>query len=256
MKKIFIFITLVLTAAVIFIVCTPKSKTVLLQGEIVFRQLNISPRIAGRVDTILAREGDVVKKGQAVATLYAPDMLAKADQVKAPRDLAQKSYARIQELYEGGVVSAQKLDEAQAKVKQAEGAVDATLTFVDEMTLHSPVDGEVATVVLENGELASPGISVLTVLDTSDVWATFNVREDLLKNFKMGENINITIPALGGQSFSFRVTYISKQGDYAVWSATKTHGEFDLKTFEVRAKPNKKIPDIRRGMTALIDVPR
>ena len=224
MKRIFIFITLLLVAAVIFVVGTPKPKTVLLQGEIVFRQLNISPRIAGRVDTILAREGDIVKKGQAVATLYAPDMLAKADQVKAPRDLAQKSYARIQELYEGGVVSAQKLDEAQAKVKQAEGAVDATLTFVDEMTLHSPVDGEVATVVLENGELASPGISVLTVLDTSDVWATFNVREDLLKNFKMGENINITIPALGGQSFSFRVTYISKQGDYAVWSATKTHG--------------------------------
>jgi len=255
MKKVFTFIIIGLILACVFVAHTHHPKTVLMQGEIVFRQLNISPRIAGRVDTILAREGDIVKKGQALATLYAPDMIAKASQVKAPRDLAQKSYARIQELYEGGVVSAQKLDEAQAKVKQAEGAVDATLTFVDEMTLYSPTDGEVATVVLENGELASPGISVLTVLDTSDVWATFNVREDLLKNFKMGENINITIPALGGESFPFRVTYISKQGDYAVWSATKTHGDFDLKTFEVRAKPIKEIPNIRRGMTALIDIP-
>ena len=231
-----------------------RQKTVLLQGEIVIRQINISPRIAGRVETILAREGDIVKKNQAVATLYAPDMLAKASQAKAPRDLAQKSYARIHELYQGGVVSAQKLDEAQAKVQQAEGAVDATLTFVNEMTLYSPVDGEVSTVVLENGELASPGISVLTVLDTSDVWATFNVREDLLKNFQVGKNIDLIIPALGGQSFPFRVTYISKQGDYAVWSATKTHGEFDLKTFEVRAKPVREIPNIRRGMTAIINV--
>ena len=207
-----------------------------------------------RTQELDKREGDIVKKGQAVATLYAPDMIAKADQVKAPRDLAQKSYARIQELYEGGVVSAQKLDEAQAKVQQAEGAVDATLTFVDEMTLYSPVDGEVSTVVLENSELASPGISVLTVLDTNDVWATFNVREDLLNNFQINENIDITIPALGGQNFPFRVTYISKQGDYAVWSATKTHGEFDLKTFEVRAKPVHEIPNIRRGMTAVINI--
>lgn len=255
MKKLFIFITAVLIIAGIAAIFTSRQKSILLQGEIVFRQINISPRIAGRVDTILAREGDIVKKGQQVATLYAPDMLAKASQVKAPRDLAQKSYARIQELYEGGVVSAQKLDEAQAKVEQAEGAVDATLTFVDEMTLYSPVDGEVSTVVLESGELASPGISVLTVLDTNDIWATFNVREDLLNNFKMDKNINLTIPALGGQSFPFRVTYISKQGDYAVWSATKTHGEFDLKTFEVRAKPVKEIPDIRRGMTAIINIP-
>lgn len=255
MKKIIIFMLAVVILCGLGTLYMGRQKTILLQGEIVFRQINISPRIAGRVDEILAREGDIVKKGQALATLYAPDMLAKASQVKAPRDLAQKSYARIQELYEGGVVSAQKLDEAQAKVKQAEGAVDATLTFVDEMTLHSPVNGEVSTVVLENGELASPGISVLTVLDTSDVWATFNVREDLLKNFKMGENINITVPALGGESFPFTVTYISKQGDYAVWSATKTHGEFDLKTFEVRAKPAKEIPEIRRGMTALITLP-
>lgn len=254
MKKTYISIILILAVAAIAGLYINSHKTVLLQGEIVIRQLNISPRIAGRVDKILAREGDIVKKGQAVATLYAPDMLAKADQVKAPRDLAQKSYARIQELYEGGVVSEQKLDEAKAKVQQAEGAVDATLTFVDEMTLYSPVDGEVSTVVLENGELASPGISVLTVLDTSDVWATFNVREDLLKNFTVGGNIDITIPALGGKSLPFRVTYISKQGDYAVWSATKTHGEFDLKTFEVRAKPIKEIPNIRRGMTAVINV--
>lgn len=254
MKKPYILIILLLLAAGGLGLYLSRPQTLLLQGEIVIRQINISPRIAGRVDAILAREGNIVKKGQAVATLYAPDMLAKASQAEAPRDLAQKSYERIQELYEGGVVSAQKLDEARAQVKQAEGAVDATLTFVDEMTLYSPVDGEVSTVVLENGELASPGISVLTVLDTSDVWATFNVREDLLNHFRMNENIDITIPALDGQSFPFQVTYISKQGDYAVWSATKTHGEFDLKTFEVRAKPVHEIPNIRRGMTAVINL--
>lgn len=232
--------------------CWPRA--ILLQGEVVIRQLNISPRIAGRVDELFAREGDRVQKGQKVATLYAPDMVAKAAHDQAPRELAHKSYARVKELYDGGVVSAQKLDEAQAYVKQTEGTADATMSFVGEMTLYSPVDGEISNVVLERGEFASPGISVLTVLDTADVWVSFNVREDLLPHFKLQERVNIQIPALGKNTYPFRITYISKQGDYAVWSATKTRGEFDLKTFEVRAKPLQEMPDLRQGMTALLSV--
>ena len=231
--------------------CWPRK--ILLQGEIVIRQLNISPRIAGRVDEIFVREGERVTKGQTVATLYAPDMLAKAAQTQAPRDLAQKNLARVQELYDGGVVSAQQLDEAQARMQQAEGTADATRSFVDEMTLYSPVEGEISTVVLESGELASPGVSVLTVLDTSDVWVTFNVREDLLKHFALNKEFSVQIPGLG-KMHPFRVNYISKKGDYAVWSATKTRGEFDLKTFEVRAKPVTPVPELRQGMTALISL--
>lgn len=229
-------------------------RKVYLQGEVVIRQLNISPRIAGRVDQIFAREGDAVKKGEVVATLYAPDMLAKAVQANAPRELAQKSYARMQQLYEGGVVSAQKLDEARAGAQRALGAVNEVESFVNEMKLVSPVDGEISSVVLEQGELAAPGISVLTVLDLSDVWVSFNVREDLLSHFALQQEIRLTIPALGDEPYPFRVTYISKQGDYAVWSATKTRGEFDLKTFEVRAKPVNPMPGLRQGMTALMQI--
>ncbi len=242
----------VIVAALAIWALWPKS--MFLQGEVVIRQLNISPRIAGRVDQILAREGDTVKKGEVVATLYAPDMLAKAAQAHAPRELAQKSYARMQELYEGGVVSAQKLDEARAGAQRALGAVNEVESFVNEMKLVSPVDGEISSVVLEQGELAAPGISVLTVLDTSDVWVSFNVREDLLSHFALQQQIQLTIPALGQEKYPFRVTYISKQGDYAVWSATKTRGEFDLKTFEVRAKPINPMPALRQGMTALMHI--
>ena len=242
----------IIAAAVLAALLWPKE--MFLQGEVVIRQLSVSPRIAGRVDQILAREGDMVRKGEVVATLYAPDMLAKAAQAHAPRELAQKSYARMKELYDGGVVSAQKLDEARANAQKALGAVDEVESFVNEMKLVSPVDGEVSSVVLEQGELAAPGISVLTVLDTSDVWVAFNVREDLLSNFSLQKEIMLTFPSLGKEYYPFRVTYISKQGDYAVWSATKTRGEFDLKTFEVRAKPVKPMPSLRQGMTALMKI--
>lgn len=251
MKKICLLIAVaaVIGAAAVYS-CWPRS--ILLQGEVVIRQLTVSPRIAGRVDSVLVQEGDAVQKGQPVAALYAPDMLAKASQVQAPRDLARKNLARAQELYDGGVVSAQQLDEARARLRQTAGAADATLSFVDEMTLYSPVDGEVSAVVLESGELASPGVGVLTVLDTSDVWVTFNVREDLLKYFTLNGVLDVQIPGIGDGVSPFRVTYISKKGDYAVWSATKTRGEFDLKTFEVRAKPVEAMPRLRQGMTALL----
>lgn len=230
--------------------CYPK--TALLQGEVVIRQLNISPRVSARVDKVLAREGDAVRREQTVATLYAPDVLAKFSQAQAPRDLAQKNYARVKELFDGGVVSAQKLDEAKAGVAQTQGAAEATMTFVDELTLTAPADGEIASVVLEKGELASPGVPVLTMLDTADVWVSFNIREDLLSHFKMQDVLEIQIPSMDKKTHPFRITYISKLGDYAVWSATKTRGEFDMKTFEVRAKPVEPLPDLRQGMTALL----
>ncbi|WP_176777069.1 efflux RND transporter periplasmic adaptor subunit [Candidatus Avelusimicrobium faecicola] len=253
MKRIYLYVLggLGVLAALIFI-CWTKSQY--LQGEVVIRQLNISPRVVGRVKEIAVREGAQVKKGERVAVLFAPDVVAKSVQANAPHELAQKSYARIKELYDGGVVSAQRLDEAKAQVQQARGAASASLTFVDELYLVAPADGEISTVVLEEGELASPGIPLLTLLDTSDVWVTFNVREDLLSSFELNGTVPVIIPALGKEPHPFTVTYISKQGDYAVWSATKTRGEFDLKTFEVRAKPVEPMPRLRQGMTALIQL--
>lgn len=92
----------------------------------------------------------------------------------------------------------------------------------------------------------------MTLLDTSDVWVSFNVREDLLARFKMGDILPLQIPGMDERAHPFRITYISKLGDYAVWSATKTRGDFDLKTFEVRAKPVEELPGLRQGMTALL----
>ncbi len=251
-RKIFIIAVTILIVIAAGLALRPKD--ILLQGEAVIRQLNISPRVSARVEEISAREGDLVKRGQTVALLYAPDVVAKFSQAEAPRELAQKNYARVKELFDGGVVSAQKLDEAKAGVIQASGAAAASLTFVDELKLTAPADGEISAVVLERGELASPGVAVLTMLDTSDVWVSFNVREDLLSHFKMGEELQIHIPGMDKNAHAFRITYISKRGDFAVWSATKTRGEFDLKTFEVRAKPVEPLPGLRQGMTALLSL--
>jgi Multidrug resistance efflux pump len=296
-------------------------RTQLLQGEVVIRQISLSPRIAGRINKIDVKEGDQVKKGQVLAQIDSPELFAKQEQAKAAQaaaiataekadkglrdeeidaaynlwqkalsvqELADKSLKRVEMLYKEGVVSAQKLDEtkakyevalqdtnaahnkyimakqgardedksaAQALTEQALGAVKEIGSYVEETQVKAPIDGEIATIVAEEGELAAPGLTILTMLNTQDIWLTFNIREDFLPKLTLGKIIEVKIPALDkSKKFKFKISYISKQGDFATWSATKTHGDFDLKTFELRAVPAEEIENLRQGMTTLLKI--
>jgi len=295
-------------------------KTVTLQGEVVIRQLNVSPKITGRVLEVNVTEGDFVKKGEIIARIDSPETVAKEQQALAAanaakaqymkarkgaraeeiadayniwqkalvdKDLAKRTLERVHKLYEGGVVSEQQLDEARAKYEaamreavaaktrydmlasgsreedkaaaqaiseQAAGALTEAESYVSETNIVAPRDGEISTVVVEQGEIIGAGLPAVTLLDLNDIWLSFNIREDLLKDIRVGNVIEVTIPALGNKKYKFKVTYLSKYGDFAIWSATKTRGEFDMKTFEMRAKPAEPIDGLRMGMSALLKV--
>jgi len=204
----------------------------------------------------------------------------------AAADLAETTYARVNRLYRDGVVPEQRRDEAEASWKaaseaanaakavhdmavtgarsedrraaaalesQAAGAVMEVQAYLAETSLRAPLDGEVAVVVAEEGELAAPGFPIVTIVDLSDIWVTFNVREDRLTAIRMGSRIAVEVPALGGEAVGLEVYFISPQGDFATWRATSAAGEFDLKTFEVRARPIRPVEGLRPGMTAVVD---
>lgn len=207
----------------------------------------------------------------------------------AAESLAGKTYMRVKTLFDDGVVPAQQLDEAftrwqvakndmnaafaqysmgrigarpedknaaTALAEQATGALQEVTAYVNDTMLSSPIDGEVSNVVVNVGELVTPGFPVVSIIDMNDVWVTFNIREDLLTNIHLGTVINVLIPAISKTDvFPVEVKYISALGDYAVWSATKTRGDFDLKTFEVKAYPKGKIEGIRSGMSAIFYMP-
>jgi len=205
---------------------------------------------------------------------------------KAAADLGTKTYQRMQRLYLAGGVSTQQRDEAQtqmqaaietakaaqsiyemaqtgariedkqaarAQVEQAGGAVSEVEAYLRETALKSPSSGEVSTIVAEQGEIVSAGYPIINMVDLSDVWVTFNMREDLMARVRMGDVFEATFPALGQAKIKLKVTYINALGSYATWNATKTSGDFDMKTFEVRARPLKPNAALRPGMTALLD---
>lgn len=201
------------------------------------------------------------------------------------KDIAKKTLDRATRLHEQNVISDQKFDEAQAQynaaeatakaaqsqydmavkgareedkeaaiavVDRANGAVMEVESYLSELCLTSPVDGVVSARYPHVGELVGTGAPIMTVTDLSDMWFTFNVREDKLHSMKTGDKLRLSIPALDGKEITATVTYIAARESYATWRATTETGGYDAKTFEVRAVPAGKVDGLRPGMTALI----
>ncbi|MHC5353387.1 HlyD family secretion protein [Myroides sp. LJL115] len=207
-------------------------------------------------------------------------------QAKTGMDLAKSTYERVQNLYDEKVVPAQKRDEAFAQykasmemekvalsnytmikdgarvedkkaalaiVEQTQAGVQEADIFKSEGQVKAPRDGQVLTIMPNAGEIINAGYPLVNLVDLDDVWVFFNVREDLMPHFKMHTQIPAIIPGLGNQEVMLEVRYIAAQGDYATWSATKTKGDFDMKTFLIKAYPTTKVEGLRPGMSALID---
>jgi len=141
---------------------------------------------------------------------------------------------------------------AAARVRQAEGAVSEVESYISDAMVYSPVTGEISTIIAEEGELVGSGYPVVAILDMSDLWVTFNVKETLLPGLRIGTRMNGYVPALDSD-VEFEVTYISPQADFATWSATRTQGGFDIRTFAIKAKAVTEAANMRPGMSVLVD---
>ena len=178
----------------------------------------------------------------------------KRDEVKANYDamVATEKAARSQ--YDMAKEGARREDKAAAfaLVERADGAIDEVNAYMGEGALVSPIDGEVSERFPQVGELVGTGAPIMNISDLDDLWVTFSVREDLLMNIQIGTELNAFIPALGDKPVRLKVYYMKDMGSYAAWKATKTMGEYDAKTFEVRARPLEKVADLRPGMSVIL----
>jgi HlyD family secretion protein len=205
-------------------------------------------------------------------------------QAKAGLEIAEKSYKRVQRLYDEGVMSAQKRDEAfasykameaqmkaaqsqydmavngarvedkmaaAAQVGRARGAVREVNSYIHETVQVAQMEGEVSDIYPKVGELVGTGSPIMSIAVMDDMWGTFNVREDQLNGMKVGSEFSAFVPAFN-KEVKMKVYYLKDQGSYAVWKATKTNGQYDLKTFEVKARPVEKLDGLRPGMSVII----
>lgn len=323
-QRINTFIALTVLGVVIATVCiigsiTYGKITEIMQGQMEATEYRVSSKVPGRILEFRVKEGDKVRAGDTLAIIEAPEVMAKKAQAEAVktaaqalndkaeagarveqiqgayelwqkaivnRDIWEKSFKRVSNLFKEGVVSEQKYDEtkaqydaavatekaaksqydlavkgaqkedkemAAAKVAQAKGAVAEVDSYISETILLAYADGEVTEIFPHIGELVGTGAPIMNIAMMDDMWATFNVREDHLKKLPIGSRFTAEFPALGA-SVVMEVNYIKDRGDYAAWKATKQYGQYDLKTFEVRAVPVAEVEGLRPGMTVIYRV--
>lgn len=288
-----------------------------IQGELEVTEYRVSCKLAGRIADIKVKEGDYVKVGDTLAILEAPEVVAqekaaeatqgaaaamsemaqngaREEQIKGAyelyqqavvaRDIAKKSYDRVQNLFDQGVLSAQKRDEAlaayearDAQVKAAlsqyemakngarreertaaakqavaaRSAADVVRSLLKETVQLAVMEGEVSEIYPKVGELVGTGSPIMNVSVMKDMWGTFNIREDHLKGMKVGDVVTAYLPAFD-KEVKMKVYFVKDLGTFAAWKATKQTGQYDLKTFEVKARPLTRLEGMRPGMSIII----
>ena len=311
------FTIVVIVVAVIGFVCFGNNDDNVIQGEVEVSEYRVSSKLPGRIAEICVTEGDFVHKGDTLAILDVPEVEAQkraaeatqdaakavsdmADngarkeqiqaayqlwqQAVAASDIAEKTYKRLQNLYNEGVISAQKRDEAFAAYKAtqaqvlaaksqydmaksgarneerkaasdqanaAKNATDVVKSLLRETVQIATADGEVSEIFPKVGELVGLGSPIMSISEMNDMWGTFNIREDQLNGMKVGDTFKAYCPAFD-KEIEMKVYHIKDQGSFAVWKAAKTNGQYDIKTFEVKARPSKPVEGLRPGMTLII----
>ncbi len=310
-----------LTAAIAVVVivgflCLNRPDNIV-EGQVDGTTVRISGKLPGRLAEVYVREGDTVAAGDTLARIHSSIVEAQLAQAEAMRDvalaqnqkaeagtrsqivegardvlaqaeaaqtIAKKTYERMQNLYNEGVVTEQKRDEAKAAydaataqagaarsqlnlalagaqnedkrsaaamVSAADGSVGQVQAVLEDSYLLAPCDGTVDQVYPEPGELVATGTPIMSILK-HDRQVIFNVREEKLNTLRMGQEVTVMVPALGQKEFKARVSYIRDMGSYAVWRATKATGQWDSRTFEVKARPVDAVEGLRPGMTAIL----
>lgn len=288
-----------------------------LEGQAETTDYRLSSKVPARILEIRVKEGDFVHRGDTLVVLEAPDVEAKLSQANAAYDAAkaikekayngarqediqaayemwqkakaavevtEKTYNRVQRLFESGVMAEQKRDEAkaqyeaakatekaakakydmavngtrkedksmaQAQAERAKGAIAEVNSYINETVLTATADGQITEIFPEVGELVGTGAPIMNVSVVSDVWFTFNLREDKLKGYSVGTKAEVYVPAVD-KTIPVRITLMKDVGSFAVWKATKALDDIDLKTFEVQAHPLQPVDGILSGMSAVL----
>ncbi|MGM9694974.1 MAG: HlyD family secretion protein [Alloprevotella sp.] len=309
----------VITVTIVAGLSLPERPEVI-EGQVEMTDYRLSSKVPARIREIRVHEGDRVKCGDTLVILEAPELHAKLSQAKAAfaaaqaqsekvhkgtrseqvqqayeswqkaragLDVAEKTYRRMQRLFESGVMAEQKRDEAQAnfdamaatekaarsqydmavngsrvedktaagaQMQRARSAISEVESYVEETVLLATADGIVTEIFPELGELVGTGAPIMNVSNTNDTWITFNVREDLLPGLTVGTETEVYLPAFD-KRIPVRISRLKDVGTFAVWKATKALDGFDLKTFEVRAVPLRPqdLKDARSGMSAVME---
>lgn len=252
-------------------------------GEIKPRKnVNISAHIPGRIVKIGVVEGQSVKAGDFLMKLDSTQYEANADRdrafissyraelIKADAVLKKDEsfYQRQNKLFEEKLISKEQLEAAKAQyeiskaqhqsiihqIEQAQASLQSTLDNLSKTVYHSPIDGIITSLRVEEGEVAmigtmnNPGTVLMTIADLSVMEVEVEVDETDVLGIKLGQQAEVRVDALPEQTIKGKVTEI---GSSALQKLTTSQESKDFKVIITLENPPESL---KPGLTASADI--
>ncbi|MBO5901728.1 MAG: efflux RND transporter periplasmic adaptor subunit [Alistipes sp.] len=250
-----------------------------------------SPETEALHSQAVALEGAAIEQSNKVDEGARSEVIASAEQLwqgaKAQRTLAENTFHRVVRLWQDSIVSLQRKEEAEALYLSASAAeraafeqyllarkgaqkqdkesahymaaaaassVSGVEAVLRDAHLRSPTNGIVAEIYPAEGELVGIGTPLLSIVDIAKPYAVFNVREDMMPRFKLGQRIRCDVPAIATPNIEWEICYIAPLGSYATWRSSHLAESYDMRTFEVHARPTKHVEGLYPGMSVLLTI--
>jgi HlyD family secretion protein len=265
-----------------------RPEPLLVQGEAESTRIDIAARVSGRLVKIAVARGQNVEAGATLLVIDNPELVAELRQAEAEKIVAEAELQRIKVGTRPEIIAQRKaeidravadvtlaqrrLDQAklaheeavrgftaeehqiaEANVAKAAAKIATIKALVEQLTITAPVASQVYQIPVEEGEVVTPALPLMSLVDLGDTWLGFSLREDLITGLKVGDRFTVRVPALGNRAVVAQVRVIAPKGEYAGWRATRATGDFDLRTFAIRAYPVDKIDELRPGMSVYTD---
>ena len=334
-----LFLLAVFAAVFLYHSLTKRAPTTLrATGIIDGVEVNLSPKVAGRLSWICCKEGDTVTAGQVAATLESEDLKASAEQaaaaverakadirtahasidnarsnmasaeadmrgaaadverVRAQSEESQREAKRAEELYKKEFISREARDQtvsayevnaaalvsskekfnsarsrrdaassqltamesqlasSRALQKEAEAALAFSKSKLADTVIKTPVAGTVIFKSMEAGETVSPGVTIMTIVDLSGLFARVDIDETKIGGVVLNSSAVVTADGLPGKVFTGRVSEIGRYGEFAT-QRDVVRGREDIKTFRVKVRAEDAEGLLKPGMTVEVAIP-
>jgi HlyD family secretion protein len=167
--------------------------------------------------TAANKEGMEAALAQLYARLENPQAFqAQADEAQATLAQADAQILAAQAQLAGleAGTTAEQIAALQARVLQAQAALDALLSSRAMRTVRAPTDGVVLEIMTQRGEIAAPGAPLLTLADLSHVRLTVYVPEPELGQIQLGQSVQARVDSFPSQRFQGHVTHIADRAEF------------------------------------------
>ncbi|MBA4744825.1 MAG: efflux RND transporter periplasmic adaptor subunit [Muricauda sp.] len=189
----------------------------------------------GRIENIFINfEGETVRKGQKLATIYAPALVSAQQELLTASNLKESQ----PQLYKAvrNKLKLWKLSEAQINQIESSGQV------LENFPVYSNVSGVISEIMVEEGDYIKTGSPLVKVANLNSVWAIFDAYENQLSLFEEGQTLNVTTKSYPNETFPAKVSFVAP-------TLNK-----NTRTLEVRAELDNQKGLLKPGMFVQAEV--